>query len=115
MLQGFIIAISIGGFIGILNHIKNFGFKWSPLLLVNIGYASLSSLLAVAAFADHNAIDKVVVLSIIGGYIGEALIKGVASKFIDQMSEVDDVNLELTRNINEGEDNPDKDFKNRKN
>ncbi|KZE67972.1 hypothetical protein AWM68_17520 [Fictibacillus phosphorivorans] len=82
MLTNLIIATMVGGFMGVLTHIKrnktikkprNTKRTFDPGFLYDFAFGAVAAL-AVVIVADPNGLERVILTAILGGYAGEGAI-----------------------------------------
>lgn len=88
-----ITPIIIGFIMGVLSHTRKYDGNivlpktndggWNPGFIIDGAYGSLASIIAVIV-ASPSEMERVVLLSILAGYLGEILIDQLASKMLSE-------------------------------
>ncbi|RKJ17463.1 DUF4257 domain-containing protein [Butyricicoccus sp. 1XD8-22] len=114
MMITLVTSISIGFFMGILRHSginghiklpKKNKVSWNPGFLKDGLWGGVAALVAVL-IASPTAIERVILLSIFAGYLGEALIERIASKSLEneKYNNINDTISKLEQSLNDSSD-----------
>lgn len=110
MLYMFLLTFSIGFIMGTLKHIRNNKnlklpkknkASWNPGFLQDGVWGGIASLVSFLV-ASPVEIQRIILLSILSGYLGEAFIDNIASKMVkdDKYETINDTLSQLEKDVN---------------